>query len=145
MNIEKLRDLERKGVAKILETAHEGTCQLWRVNTDEPSEYVVLPDNTVLTREEDMDDESPTFPLKSQEELEIESAKATLEKYGYFTRNLWTTDDVTERFNCTTEQALDVLESVLHNEYIVNEMNIAIDDVCEERGFERTEDDNFPE
>ncbi len=36
-------------------------CQLWEL--DNGDEYVVLSDNTVITREEDLNDGDPMFPL----------------------------------------------------------------------------------
>jgi hypothetical protein len=48
------------GKFKLLETANEGTCQLWR-NTRTGIEYVVLCDNSVITREEDNDTDA-IFP-----------------------------------------------------------------------------------
>jgi hypothetical protein len=44
---------------KLIETALEGTCQLWEL---ESVEYVVLCDNTVITRAEDNADNDAIFP-----------------------------------------------------------------------------------
>jgi len=53
-----IQELEQKG--ELIDTANEGTSQLWRVGTDE---YVVLCDNTVITRDEDEQCvEGPIFP-----------------------------------------------------------------------------------
>lgn len=62
MTYEQLQDLRDSGNARILQTALEGTTELWRDLTD-LSEYVVLADNSVITREEDLDSAEPIFPL----------------------------------------------------------------------------------
>lgn len=51
--------------AKLIDTAYDGTCQLWIYNGEE---YVVLSDNSVITRLEDnTTDDNPIFPYKSWE------------------------------------------------------------------------------
>jgi hypothetical protein len=45
----------------LLSSAYEGTCFLYEYDN---VEYVVLPDNTVITRKEDNDLEEPIFPYK---------------------------------------------------------------------------------
>ncbi len=42
-----------------LESSQEGTCTLYEL---EGKEYVVLADNTVITRDEDLADDDPIFP-----------------------------------------------------------------------------------
>ncbi len=51
-------DLQING--ELIETTQEGTVQLWNY---EGSEFVVLCDNSVITRDEDLSD-NPFFPLK---------------------------------------------------------------------------------
>jgi hypothetical protein len=50
--------LKRKGT--LIETAYEGTCQLWELKG---KRYVVLPDNSIITHEEDLRI-NPIFKLK---------------------------------------------------------------------------------
>jgi hypothetical protein len=47
---------------------------------------------------------------------EIKQAKETLKKNGYFTDNLWSIEDVQDIFDCSDEEAQDVLHDVLTNE-----------------------------
>ena len=54
MTIQKLR-AEGEKIASTL----EGTVHLWEHNG---TEYVVLPDNSVITRDEDEQDDLPCFP-----------------------------------------------------------------------------------
>jgi len=62
----------------------------------------------------------------------IDSSKHDLKKYGYFTDNLWNIADVKSKFECTDEDAMEVLASVLESERIVCEINEAIDMVAED-------------
>ncbi len=62
---------------------------------------------------------------------DVLEARALLRSKGYFTDNLWTTDDVTENYNCTKEQAQQVLEMALTNEATMQQIWLAIDDACE--------------
>lgn len=47
---------------------------------------------------------------------EIKEAKETLKKHGYFTNNLWSIEDVQDIFDCSEEEAQDVLSIALTNE-----------------------------
>lgn len=46
----------------------------------------------------------------------IKEAKKILEDAGYFTNNLWHIDDVKCIFDCSDEQAKDVLHDTMTNE-----------------------------
>ena len=73
---------------------------------------------------------------------EIEQAKAILKQHGYFVDNLWSASDVTGLYKCTNEEAFNVLYGVLTNDYIVEQINLAIDNVCEAKGIYLIEEDN---
>ena len=62
---------------------------------------------------------------------EIEQAKAILKQHGYFVDNLWSTQDVTDRYECTEEQAYDVLDEALTNEWVMEQIWFSIDDTCD--------------
>jgi hypothetical protein len=47
---------------------------------------------------------------------ELSKAKETLKRYGYFVDNLWCTDDVVLRYQCSEEDAQGVLLDALTNE-----------------------------
>ena len=54
MDILKLRELEEQKKAMLVDSCMEGTVQLWEVIKGQNIEqYVVLSDNTVITRKED--------------------------------------------------------------------------------------------
>lgn len=67
-------------------------------------------------------------------------ARAVLRKQGYFVENLWSTHDVTDRYNCTAEQAQQVLEMALNNEATMERIWFAIDNACEELNIKSNEE-----
>ena len=46
----------------------------------------------------------------------VEEAKAFLTENGFYTGNLWCVEDVQAKFECTDEEALDVLDGALNND-----------------------------
>lgn len=62
---------------------------------------------------------------------DVFEARALLRKKGYFVDNLWMTDDVTENYECTQEQAQQVLEMALTNTATIEQIWYAIDDACD--------------
>ena len=71
---------------------------------------------------------------------DVLEARALLRKKGYFTDNLWTTDDVTENYECTQEQAQQVLEMALTNTATIEQIWYAIDDACDHLQFRKIKD-----
>ena len=53
--------------------------------------------------------------------------KNELKERGYFVDNLWTTEDVQSRFNCTSEEAQEVLEQALTNDATMEQIWLAIE------------------
>jgi hypothetical protein len=68
---------------------------------------------------------------------EIQKAKDLLESKGYFTYNLWQTDDVTNRYECEEDDAQEVLERALTNDAVMESIWYAIDVHAEEIGLKR--------
>ena len=69
---------------------------------------------------------------KLKEQLKDEKvARALLRKKGYFVDNLWCIDDVTQNYNCTEEDAQEVLSMALTNECTIERIFWAIDDACD--------------
>lgn len=73
-------------------------------------------------------------------ETEVEKAKAVLKQYGYFVDNLWSTQDVTYRYECTEEQAQEVLDTALNNEATREQIFYAIGDACDYLNIELKEE-----
>ena len=68
---------------------------------------------------------------------EIQKAKDLLESKGYFTYNLWHTEDVTENYECEEDDAQEVLEGALTNEAVMESIWYAINFHAEEIGLKR--------
>ena len=71
---------------------------------------------------------------------DIAEARLFLKSKGYFMENLWTTDDVTQNYDCTQEQAHQVLEMALTNEATIEQIFLAIDDACEHLEIKQLKD-----
>lgn len=66
----------------------------------------------------------------------VEQAKQILRDNGYYVDNLWRVEDVQDRFNCTEEDAQEVLDDALNGEWIMEQIHYAIREVAEENGHE---------
>tara|TARA_R100001510_G_C7562204_1_gene141829 strand:- start:371 stop:646 length:276 start_codon:yes stop_codon:yes gene_type:complete len=64
---------------------------------------------------------------------EINNAvKLHLKERGYFVDNLWHLNDVSDRFECTDDQAYKVLSKVLESDYIMMSIHEAICQVAQD-------------
>jgi hypothetical protein len=61
------------------------------------------------------------------ENFTIESAKQFLKDNGYYTENLWHTNDVTINYVCDAQEAYNILDEVLNSDRIKSEINETID------------------
>lgn len=75
--------------------------------------------------------------------LTVESAKQFLEDNGYYTQNLWQVSDVQADFNCTEEEAQNVLNDVLNSDRIKGEINETIDIVASAWEIPKKQPKNF--
>ena len=64
-------------------------------------------------------------------------AKKILEEQGYQVENLWNIADVKGNFNCTDEEAMNVLIGALQNEATMEQIWYAISSHAEENGLEQ--------
>ena len=71
---------------------------------------------------------------------DIAEARLFLKSKGYFMENLWTTDDVTQNYDCTQEQAHQVLEMALTNQATIEQIFLAIDDACDNLEIKQLKD-----
>jgi len=69
--------------------------------------------------------------------MTIAGAKIFLEEQGYYTECLWRISDVMDNYECTEEQAHEVLREALDSDYITQEVWEAIDMAAE--GLKRKE------
>lgn len=72
---------------------------------------------------------------------EIEQAKQVLAKHGYYVASLWVNYDVQMNFECTNEQALEVLDKVLCSEAVVEYIFDSIKLQAEEMNLKPVEDE----
>jgi hypothetical protein len=76
-----------------------------------------------------------------EKQEEIEKAKQTLAKYGYYTKSLWVTYDVQMNFWCNNKQALEVLDKVLCSEAVVEYIFDSIKLQAEKMNLKPVEDE----
>ena len=60
----------------------------------------------------------------------IADAKQLLKNEGYFIDNLWSVEDVQNRYECDDNTAQTVLGGALSNEWISEQINVTIDDLA---------------
>ena len=60
-------------------------------------------------------------------EVEEEELRQELELKGWYTQNLWHVDDVMQNYDCTSEDAMSMLDFVLTSESIIEEVYRDID------------------
>ena len=67
--------------------------------------------------------------------MNVKQAKDHLEINGFYVYNLWQVSDVQNMFECTDEQAQEVLHDALTNDYISERIFNEITDYATMRGF----------
>jgi len=63
-------------------------------------------------------------------------AKSILKHNGHFTNNLWSVEDVQNKYKTTDEEAQNILDKALTNEATMEQIWISIDIFAEIEGFE---------
>ena len=111
-------------------------------NVDTKSEY-----DCIVAFLEDKTTKNEGLVIKNQNAciprvITEQEAKDTLEKMGYQVDNLWHIDDVKGRFECTDDEAMDVLITALHNEATMDQIWFALEYEAEDvMGLTRIEED----
>ena len=78
---------------------------------------------------------------KLKEKLKDEkTARAFLSSKGYYTENLWSTDDVTQNYHCTQEEARNVLSIAMKNEATMEQIFLSIEDAADYLSLRRKDD-----
>lgn len=65
----------------------------------------------------------------------IDEAKKVLEEAGYYVNNLWHVKDVQSKFDCSEEEAMDVLEEALTSDSTFEAIWFNIDYFGQEEGL----------
>tara|TARA_R100000963_G_C4634265_1_gene98687 strand:- start:684 stop:908 length:225 start_codon:yes stop_codon:yes gene_type:complete len=73
--------------------------------------------------------------------MEIEKAKETLLKSGYQVYNLWSIHDVQDNYDCTDQEAMEVLIQALTNDATMEQIWFAVNFHAEENGLKEKEND----
>lgn len=58
-----------------------------------------------------------------------------LEDAGYFVQNLWSTIDVTEKYECEDDLAMSIVEEAVTSEFIMSTINDSIDEIARSYGL----------
>jgi hypothetical protein len=97
---------------------------------------------------ENSDDENEYDPkdvklICDDSENEINDAKETLRKAGYFVDNLWHVDDVKSKYQVfDNEDAQDILNDALTNEWVFDQIWYAIRNAAELNEFKELEEND---
>ena len=67
--------------------------------------------------------------------MDTEKAKEILLKAGYQVDSLWTIHDVQEKYECTDDQAMEVLIQALTNHATMEQISFAVDFHAEDNGL----------
>ena len=67
--------------------------------------------------------------------MKIREAKEVLRKQGYFVDNLWSVEDVMDKFECDENDAQFILGEVLTHPYIMEKINELIQEIAIEGGL----------
>lgn len=60
------------------------------------------------------------------EDKSVEEAKQTLTNDGYYIGSLWHLEDVKSKFECTDDEAFDILSQCVDNEWIIEQINVEL-------------------
>jgi hypothetical protein len=71
---------------------------------------------------------------------DVSVARELLKRNGYYVNNLWTTGDVTQNYECSDEVAYEVLDRAMHNDATMQQIFLAIDDVCDDLEIKKIND-----
>lgn len=74
-------------------------------------------------------------------EVETEDLRQELELRGWYTQNLWHVDDVMQNYDCTSEDAMRLLDFVLTSDHVTEEVFRGIDYQSEYSNIKRKDDE----
>lgn len=80
--------------------------------------------------------------MKELKEISSVDLVQELRLRGWCANNMWHVDDVMQRYECTSQQAMSVLEEVLASDRIQEEMYDAISDQAEYMEYHKIYDND---
>jgi hypothetical protein len=99
------------------------------------TDHWYLKDNDII---EELSYHTENYPLIW---LTMKTEQYTEElKKGGWVAFLWHVDDIKQNYNVTDEQAIEILQEVQYNDYVVKSVYEAIDDLCEQYEYERIDE-----
>ncbi len=81
--------------------------------------------------------------MSKLKKVSSQDLKDELQSRGFFVDNLWTTEDVKSRFNCTEDEAQEVLYDALTNEATMERIWYAIDYHAQENELAQLTDNGY--
>ena len=72
----------------------------------------------------------------------VEKARKVLEDNGFQVQNLWHIEDVKQMYECTDQEAQEILHKVLTNEAVMELIWYGVKDLCEYKKLKKVDDDN---
>lgn len=70
--------------------------------------------------------------------MQVDEAREVLRKAGYFVDNLWHVNDVKDNYVVLdNEDAQEVLDDALTNEWIIEQIHLTISDVAMSKGYKK--------
>ena len=70
--------------------------------------------------------------------MQVDEAREVLRKAGYFVDNLWHVNDVKDNYDVLdNEDAQEVLDDALTNEWIIEQIHLTISDVAMSKGYKK--------
>lgn len=95
-------------------------------------EEVVLIQDLSLRNQQIISDQLKETPILGgrMKELSTEDLRNELAERGFQTANLWHIDDVLQTYECSDEDALDIIRTVMNHPAVIGTVFNVIDDTC---------------
>ncbi len=63
-------------------------------------------------------------------DMDSNDLRDELASRGFYTNNLWHVDDVKQNYECSDEDAQEILDKTMQSEWVTQEIFTFIDEVC---------------
>ena len=67
--------------------------------------------------------------------MDLKKAKEVLKSNGYYVGSLWQIEDVTDQYECSNDEAQNVLDGVFNSDWVTEQIFFMIDEQCREKGI----------
>lgn len=69
--------------------------------------------------------------------MKVEEARQVLREAGFQVENLWSLPDVMDNYDCSEEEAMDLLEETLTNDHVMETIWESMDIIADINGIKR--------